>query len=350
MSYFNEIPECQGTNDQDCGLCREKKCATCEAGKPCLECNFFSSDICFSFCNNASPDFEIKEDPTTQWIDFKRWMELYPIVKCVKYRGSKKLNYFPAFCQTHCKVFHDINTYWNNLSDPIQDLLLFMFSSQKCDIVAFLELLQFPEYESMPYETLLQVLFSPLGIMAIDPLYYVIILSGYMQEITYQYQKQRFQALHQNGTLSFDSAVTVLQEDIMSLRTQDYSFLIQFLAQPATVSWLLPEFAPLKVLHWNMLNYKLTLMFLSSVSDKMVTDFIPFSEDWSTQWSNKASEYFGDVLFRDEFRMPWQQLMNATNQTVMLTQSSLQKEERVLNFLKLPTFPVFSLDDKECRQ
>jgi hypothetical protein len=321
-------PECQWDSNTDCQTCKQKKCGNCAVGRPCPECVLKSKFTCFAFCNDAAPDFDIKESADSQWIDFGRWIELYPIVKCLRDRdSSKKMKYFPGFCKKHCENFPALNSQWNDLSDEQQNVFLFMLNPNKCDIFKFSKLLTLPKYQNISYDVLWDILFSPLGLMTIDPVYYVFILQTYVFNIINEYTRKKLLNLWETQQLDFQRAVNIIKENATSSRSQDYSFLVKHIAQPNTVSWLLPQKSSLKVMNWNMLNYKLTMMFMASVSEEVASFFIPFSNDWQYRWQEKSVEHFGSIMMNNNFRDAWEKLMSALQLTASASNCSMMKEK-----------------------
>jgi hypothetical protein len=324
----------------DCSDCRRKKCPQCELGKPCPTCEISMESLCFAFCNKPDPDFEIKESNTDQWIDILRWLELYPTVKCMKERKSQKsLDYFPGFCKQHCRAFADINQQWNNLTEAEQDILLYMMIPEKCDMSYFLDLLKQPEYQHISKTRIWQLLFSPMGILCIPTTYFSMWLAFDIAELACNYATTGIKFLQQENPANHKNVlISIIESYVQMTQTAHYAFLLQYIAQPDTIRWLMSADSALRVMNWNMLNYKLTFMFHQLVAPEYNPMISRFHENWSEYWQKEAVQHFGDLLYQPVFQNAWKNLLQAMHVTAI----SFNR------MIDLPNKQPFDFSDKFC--
>jgi hypothetical protein len=256
-------------------------------------------------------------------------------------KSQKSLDYFPGFCKQHCRVFADINNQWNSLTEAEQDILLYMMIPEKCDMSYFFDLLKQPEYQSVSKQRIWQLLFSPMGLLCIPAAYFSMWLTFDLAEISINYANTGVKVLMQQQQQHHDSisnGFTSLMASYFSMTQKaHYAFLLQYIAQPETVRWLMSADSSLRVMNWNMLNYKLTLMFHQLVSPDYPPFISRFSENWSEFWQKEATQHFGDLLYQPVFQNAWKNLLNALQVTVISVNKIIDLPDK-----KLPEFePTF---------
>lgn len=309
-----------------CATCRKKHCPDCQSGMPCPSCVINGKQTCFAICSEMHIDFAQTD------INYQKWQETYGAVRCQRSRNHQRNrgeDLFPGFCKQHAsQVYVNIQRYWAALEDRDKDLVLYMVSTNQCNIANFDGLLVRSPYNQLKYPHFFDLLFSPMGLTSIDSAYFMYFLVTDLSSKIAGYGLSVIENVQAQGGSLLDAATRdMVNQTVMDYsEAVDYSYLVQFIAQPATMAWLNLADDQARIMSWNQLFNKLLQMFLLASPDEYPSMIRPFSRDWMERWDHEAVTRFGPLLDEPKFKAMWVELIAQMNVVATLVNRSMRDE------------------------
>jgi len=287
------------------GIVAETKVGTCQecrkqrlmkdGAATCILCDISSPQSCFAFC----------EVGKQVGISYEKWIETYASVRCLRDRRGAQRGYFPGFCKEHNKTNPGFQQFWNDLSANEQEILSYMMEPAGCSMLSFGMFIQQEKFKSTPIHRLFQLLFSPLGIMAIRPEYFFDILFVYVQMLRTKASLAMIRRHRDMGGTVDDDFVRTVENSLIEMNfpddptNTDYVFLIQHMFQLPTLQWLTSDPDPqVKTMHWNMLFFKLVTMLMLGVPESSSAIIPRFTVNWYDNWMATMNAVLGSDTVR----------------------------------------------------
>jgi hypothetical protein len=326
-------------NDMDtCTECRKLRCPNCSKGAVCETCDIHAPRTCFAFC-------EIDEKVCQQkQIDFSLWQETYAAVRCLRDRRASYTisedhikKYFPGFCKDHNENAYRNFTknYWHTLPWKYQKFINYVIDGGLCAIQQldkfFLENKDI--YAQTTYQDIVRLLFTPAGIMAVDPIYFqtmlTILVEKIKEERSISIPDLRRQLLEEEK-IDMQAWIQRVHEEMDRLELS-YGFLVEYILQDMTLQWLMDENACVRTLNWNMLFHKLFSSTMYCFIPVEAKNTIPyFRSDWLDSWNEKARLVATQTIpenIRSIFEYHWNDFIvnvSAMVETINETRTNIQ--------------------------
>lgn len=275
------------------------RCPNCSRGLLCENCEEGVPKMCFDFC-----DFNDQICAAQKTIDFNTWQETYAAVRCLRNRKQQNdLANFPGFCRQHNREGDFVRRYWAPLGTPYKHLMYFMITADRCGLQNIDYYIRTEKDDTGQllfravtlWNVLNDVLFTPPGIMAVDPIYFNTFL---VQIVEKEQERVVFsdprlldyirRVMNEGSDFDADGWIRQFSEKFSQQR-MDYGFVADAVFQPANLEWLNAGGNRCSsLLNWNMLVHKLTIAFTFCFYPVEFRPSIPyFASNWREVWASK---------------------------------------------------------------
>ena len=254
-----QLNPCKWDSISPCKECKKDICSSCHNQEFCDSCIMESEETCFAFC-------DVTKEPILSTIDIN-FPEQYAVIRC---RRERKKNfdskYYSGFCKEHCETSENIQDLYSGLPEYRKKAIHYMISSNTCDF------LNAPKFLTLgiPHATrdMFQLINTPMGYMSINPMYFALFLESFLQE---EFLRESISDAHSKN-------------NVQRFMSDDYIFLANLCLSDFNVKWLCEKHSETRVLHWNMLYYKISSMFMLCVNPDYLSAIPMFSGDWKEKW------------------------------------------------------------------
>ena len=281
MEVETKDNQCSWDNEGSCVECRKSKCPECKDGENCTMCILTNTEqLCFAYCEKPADPLNV--------LSFEQWLEIYPSVRCLRNRSLFQSGKFVGFCSQHNRAFPIVNDCWKSLSLPEKEVLNYLIDTKQCAVLQFDKFISSkPEYLNMSVEGLLKLIFSPMGIMTCEPIYFFTLLTMVTNVYVQTAAKQQLDSYLQ-GSLD-NISPEQFDEHMQNFVNQaiDYKFVLQAILNNRTIEWLMHEDETVRHMNWNMLLHKTTIMFMYCVPSNSQPLLPLISANWEMVWNEE---------------------------------------------------------------
>lgn len=311
----------------------------------CETCSQEVTQTCFAFCQVDPEVCEVQKV-----VDMATWQEMYAAVRCMRDRRDPKLSgktgadreahtqrIFPGFCRQHNQLHEGfVDRYWRQLPRHHQLLLNYMIDGSRCALVHLDTFLAEHRqlYGSTTVYDIMHLLLTPASLMAVDTVYLQSFLEIVIDRQHAQAMISQAEVMHalQRPDVTWEQAQACVRawESRFQTERHNYQFLVDGILQAATLSWLMSEDPCQRMLHWNLLFFKVSIALQFSFVPPEVRNSLPgFHQSWKKVWNQSASSACAalpDSNAQTIFQFHWKDFMMNMEALVVTIDELLQTQ------------------------